>query len=429
MRLSIARRAWTAVASATAALALAVTPVSAAFVQNTYSSTFNISQETDCWCAVATTKIMVRGATPTFSTSQTTINAYMATKDKYPGMWNGCGHDPRGIAWGVYNYTPAGYTFNDYRYSTQSTADWEIVYGIRATADPVIVSVAAGLHSVAIVGYSTTIDPFLDGTNAINGFYVVDPWYPHNYSAGLGSQYNPAAPPYGLPHTSSTAWYLTRSSWDSQFLLRNTSDGAFWNTYYVPVLRTASTSATPSDTPGQTYGDWYYQTHYGPVPAPQEPTAPTASTSIEAAVSAGISQNGLENHYNLRGYHLGAVAHVDSLAKEMPSYDLVEIRMAEGVRALAMVNETTAGYVFAALAPSSAQLDIATSTGRAKVLARKGLTGPGRLVWGWVIGVPATPFDPLVEGKDLTTGAKGYVGISGRLEGIALPRGLALIAP
>ncbi|MBI3750928.1 MAG: hypothetical protein HY263_04630 [Chloroflexi bacterium] len=414
------RRLLRAVAAGTLGVAVCVAPVAASYNQNIYNSGLNISQETDCWCAVVTAKIMVKSITSSFSTSQTTMNSYMATKDKY--NWGGCGHDPRGVAWAVYNYTPAGYYFNDYRYTSQSTADWEMVDGIRATAKAVGASVAAGMHAVAIVGYNTTIDPFVDGTNSINGFYVVDPWYPHNYSAGLGSQWNPSAPPYGLPHNSSTAYYLTRSSWDSQFFYTDTNEGSFYNGYYVPYLR--STSGAPSDSPPETYGDWYYRTHFGPMAGGEtlaesqsshETSTPTPTlASIELAVRSGVRTHGLEVPFGLHGYAVSGSSHVDSLASGFPSYDLVVLRVAGSPRALALVYETPNGYVFAGLAPVATNSPVANPGSRVSLLQEAGLRGTGRLVWAGVAASQSTPFEPLLEGVD-ARGSTSYVGPTGRM--------------
>lgn len=120
---------------------------------------------------------------------------------------------------------------------------------------------------------------------------------------------------------------------------------------------------------------------------------------------------------------------MDSLARETPSYDLVELQVGALVRALAMVNETEQGYVFAGLAPAAASPDFATPAGRAAVLAQRGLVGQGRLVWSWVTGSQSSPFEPLIQGIDPQTGSVGYVGPTGRMNHIQLIEGLTALAP
>lgn len=416
----MSRRITRAIAILTVGVvALGMPSQMAAYNQNVYTSGLNISQETDCWCAVVTAKIMVKSVTSSFSTSQTTMNTYMNGKDKY--NWGGCGHDPRGVAWAVYNYTPAGYYYNDYRYTSQFDADWEIVYDIRATNDAAGASVARGKHAVAVVGYNTTIDPFVDGTNSINGFYVVDPWYPHNYSAGLGSQWNPSAPPYGLPHDSTSAYYLTRSSWDSLFFYLDTNEGSFYNNYYVPYLR--STSGTPSDSPPETYGDWYYRTHLlGAVAGDESPAHKMASrevvvpeptfTTLDMAVRSAIKSHELEAAFGLHGYSIGRTSFVQSLMPSTPSYELIVLLVRGLPKALAVVAATARGFEFVGIAPTSPE---AVLTDRSKVdaaMARVGLHATGRLFWAQPDGSQTTLFEPYLEGVD-ANGVVSYLGARG----------------
>ena len=55
-------------------------------------------------------------------------------------------HDARGWAYAMWEYATANESigFNHYRFSSQALANWELVWGIRATAAPVGVIAKAG---------------------------------------------------------------------------------------------------------------------------------------------------------------------------------------------------------------------------------------------------------------------------------------------
>jgi hypothetical protein len=333
------------------------------------------------------------------------------------------------------HHAPSTYGFNDYAYrgsNAQATANWEMIRGIRATGDPVGAAVAAGKHAVDVIGYNTTRDPFVDGTNAINGVYILDPWY------GRGNSGLPNWPYNGFGWDS----YIQASSWNSLYFLLVPSSyvGTQWDSSYTVVLRTAATT-TPVDSPGETYGDWYYRTQLT-VPAGADDSfadmspgaslgdvvPPVITPSIPQAVEAGFEKNGLDTGsslgVDLTGYTVGASVRVDSVAEELPDYDLVEIRVKGVIRAMALVTEIRGGYAFGALAPVTPEFQLLTAERRASLLAANGLSGTGRLVWAWVDDAISPPFVPLIETRDPQSGAPAYLTASGRLDSLHLVNGL-----
>jgi hypothetical protein len=403
------------------------TPTSAfVYTQDVYVSGNNHFQATCGWCVVGSALTWLSYISGSTIDSQSTVSGYMTTKDKYPYQSGSCienghtyyGHDPRGWAWGMFNYAPAGYHFNDYKIpkttsGAQASMNWEFVYGVRADSHPDGVPIEAGEHAIDIVGYSAEND-----LQSLYGFYIFDPWYGRGASGMKYWPYNGFSPNA----------YIAISTWDSEYYLPDTTDGSFWYNTYDGVLR--STSGTPSNSPPESYGDYIYGlVNPGATPGTGTEAASVASSSIAQAVNTGLQQNGLDSGGNLgvdlTGYKVGTSVHVDSLATGIPSYDLVEIRVSGTVRAVAMVNELAGGYAFGAITPVTSEPMIMSETGVANSLAANGMRGPGRLVWAPSLE-GATPFGPFVQGVDLASGQSAYVTMTGRKSTIELSSGLTL---
>jgi hypothetical protein len=414
-----------------AALILAPGSALATYTKDIYNSANNNTEAKDCWCVVAAVRSHLKYIPNSTVPTQTSLNTTITAHDRYDWTGGTCpGHDPRGWAYGLYLNTPGNYAFNDYGYGSQSTADWELVYGIRATSQPAGALVAAGRHAYDVVGFKTANDPFSDLTQSLTGFYVIDPWYPHAYATGFGAAYDgpPSDPNYGLPPNT----YIAIATWNSTFLKKNVNDGAFWLNQYTVVLREIDNRGVPQDVPGQSYGDHAYA-GLGLAAAAAtsgDSTAtladPVIGDSIAAAVTKGITGNGLLNDpkfgSDLRRFKVGASIHVTSLASELPSYDLVELRVAGSTRAIAMVQEVGGRFEFGALSQAPLAFDLFSAAGRARILAENHMAGTGELVWGWTIDGPS-PFTPFIRGVDASTGRPAFATAMGRKDAIDLSEG------
>jgi len=392
--------------------------VADAYTQDPYSSAYNNMQSNNCWCVPAAARTWVMYITGGTAPSQSTMETYAQSGNKY--SWGACpsggpgGNDPRGWAWAMYDATPAGYGFNDYMSTSQITMDWEFVYGIRAEAHPDGALVAYGKHAVDVVGYYTLNDPNSSLQQTLYGFYLLDPWYGRGAS-GLPNWYNGFSPNS----------YVTIANWNSLYFRLDTNDGAYWNNKYVAVLRN-STGVAPSDNPPVSYGDL----HVGGL-APASMGASTlagaiVSPTIQDAVTLGLRQNDLEHGgalgVDLTGYSIGPSVHVDSLASELPSYDLAQIMVGGRLAAVAMVSEIGPDYAFAGITPWSGSFPLGSSSAMASALASNGMGGTARLVWAWA-DEGGSPFTPFVEATDIITGAPAYLSVTGRHDSIHLVPG------
>lgn len=426
------RTSWRRLAIVSIASILALIPSNAfAYSQDVYAAANNHFQSKCGWCVVGSGLTWLAYIPGSTIPSQATVSAYMTTGDKYPGQSGSCvdpsdgkryyGHDPRGWAWGMFNYTPAGYYFNDYKKSgsgAQAAMDWEFVYGVRADGHPDGAIVEAGEHAVDILGYSSLNDPFSTKPQQLNGFYIFDPWF------GRGNSGMPNWPYNGFAANS----YIAIATWNSTYYKPDTTDGAFWNNTYDGVLR--SSSGSPRDNPAQSYGDYVYnQTVGAAVPqmtSANEADSP-ATSSIAQAVADGIAANSLgtggELGIDLTGYTVGSSVHVTSLAAGIPSYDLVDLLVGANPKAVALVEEIPAGFAFGAITPVTGEPLVMTSTGRQSSLAANGMSGPGTLVWA-PSTAGDTPFAPFIEGNDSATGQRAYLSMTGRVQTIGIAAGL-----
>lgn len=397
-----------------------------AYTLNPYNSSYFDNEDTNCQCIAASVRMelmYIDGTTAV--TAQSTINSYAQAHDL---LTTTCGSDPQGWAYAMWNYSPAGYGFNSYSSTSQTAQDWELVYGTRADHHPNGALVAAGRHAIDVVGFNTLNDPWADQTQTLYGFYLLDPWY------GRGSSGLPNWPYNGFTPNS----YVTVSSWNSLYFTANTNNtNSRWYNKYVVLLR-SSTDAAPAVTPPQSYGDYMYSqlglaasltaNNARSTATAQRTLAPAnVSPTIAAAVETGLVQNDLIQGgslgVDLREAKIGRSVHVDSLAREVPSYDLVEVSVGSEVRAVAMVTESPGGFSFSALTPWNGQFDLASPRAVDSALASQGMSGPAHFVWAWTDD-GGSPFMPFIRAMDNGTAGPAYIGPNGKQSQIHLAPGL-----
>src|SRR4051812_17632038 len=335
------------------------------------------------------------------------------------------------------------------------------------------VIVVHGKHAILAVGYQTALDPLDDGgsTNKILGMRVWDPWY----NAGFGNW--SGWPAGGFAANS----YVTLADWNSKYFTDDRNEGAYFQDQYVAVLRN-SVAQAPTDTPAQDYGTYVY-THGGitpptpnptavPTPAPTAtpivtppptatpvPTAiptdtpaptptssdsgttssassagtlavaaPTSVGSLAQAVADGLATNNLLGDSELGNlpadYTIGTSVHVRSLVAGVPSYDLVELRVGGVVRAIALVDEISGGYLFGELRPTLGDVRLPTFSQMATALRTNGLSGTPSLSWTWTDDEPAPPFAPFLTGTD-AAGKTAFVTPTGVAEQLQTVNGVA----
>ena len=413
-----------------------VTQTATRFAQSVFNSAAVQAQRTNCWCVVASTRAWLRHADASFELKQSDLNAYMTTNDKndwtdpnssyYVRCTGGTpspsfAHDGRGMAWTLWNYASADQSlgFNDYLGSSAGQMNWQIVRNIRATGLPVGAIVARGRHAVLVVGYKTRADPLADGgTNGLYGMRVWDPWY----QAGFGNW--SGWPSGGFAGNA----YITRYDWNNKYFLPDTNEGPYYYGRHVAVLP-SSTSGPPSDNPPPSYGQVVYeQANPSASSSSWEATSEDRpATTVSLAVAQGLREHDLLGDPALgnlpASYSIGNSTEVESLDSDVPSYQLVELKVGDDVRAVALVNETSAGYVFGELREVSGDWALPTRAEMRSRLAANGLTGEARLVWGWT-DERNPPFAPFLAGTNAKTGRTAFVtaaGVIDRLELVGEP--------
>jgi len=267
------------------------------YSQSVYSATAVQPQQTNCWCAVASTRAMLESTDPSISLSQSDLNAYMATRDKndwtdpsFSGYIRCSGgspspsyaHDSRGIASALWNWATTDHSkgYNDYLGSNQSTMNWKIVRGIRASGDPVAVTVVHGKHEILAVGYQTALDPLDDGgqTNQILGMRLWDPWY----NSGFGNW--SGWPAGGFAPNS----YVVLADWNSKYFTDDRNEGPYFQGSYVAVLR-SSVAEAPSDTPAVDLGTFKYKQAASATPPPSPDPSSSPSLAVMSATITAVS--------------------------------------------------------------------------------------------------------------------------------------------
>jgi hypothetical protein len=436
-------------ASSRAAIGSTIAPgasVSSALVANAATPKFNQSvynsavvqpQKTNCWCVVAGTRAWLRHLDPTLAIKQSDLNAFMTPRDKndwtdpstsyYMRCTGGSpspsfAHDGRGMAWTLWNYRPANlpYGFNDYFTSGAKAMNWQFVRNIRATGAPVGAIVASGQHLILVVGYKTKLDPLaeLGQDNSLYGFRVWDPWY----QAGFGNW--SGWPAGGFSGNA----YVTIQDWNQKYFRKDVNEGPYYYGRFVGVLPT-STVAPPSDSPPHSYGQVAYTGANAAAPAEEQPQASAAAPArtIAAAIATGLRRHALLGDAELgnlpANYTIGTSVSVESLAAEMPSYELVELRVGDRVRAIATVNRTARGYVFGELRATTGDVRLPSSSVLRAQAAAHGLDRSVRLVWGWT-DERVPHYAPFLAGTSSATGRSAFVTPTGVTSQIELVRGL-----
>jgi len=382
-----------------------------AMVQDVYNSSNDSYQQTNHWCVVASAQTWLKYIPASTVPTQSALDAFMSSHDR--AHYANGGHDPYAWAWAMYNYTPGGYGFNWYSQS-DTYMDWEIVLGIRATNLPVGAIVENGKHAILVLGYSDLNDPWADKTQQINGFYIFDPWFGYK-----GGGVNSGMAYWGTGFQPNS--YIAYSTWNSLYF---TGTGSSWDGYHVAVLRSATDAAPVMSHRPQTYGDYKYNQLGLPASQAQLAAAPdSSSVSLTSAVRRGLDENGLGTGgalgVDLTGYRIGRSVHVDSLAAEVPSYDLVEIDVANQLKAVAMVTESGGSYEFAAVTPWTGTWNLPLSGTIDGALAKAGMRGPGHLVWAWTQD-GGSPFLPMVAGTDAQASTPAFLTPQGRQNAISL---------
>ena len=169
-----------------------------------------------------------------------TANQNFHNKYDYSGIEPGL--DPRGWAWLMWRHAPPGRSYHDYWSSNQALVNSWIVSNIREANEPAGALVFRSVHAVDVVGFSSNIDP-RNGVYTLNGFFVVDPWYPN------GSSRMADGGTLGLvPNT-----YITLNAWNRSYLLpyvdkpyEAVHGPNLWHKKYVAVLRTADGVQEPT---------------------------------------------------------------------------------------------------------------------------------------------------------------------------------------
>jgi len=421
-------------------------------------------QQTNCWCAVASTRATLESIDASISVAQTDVNDYMTAHDK--NDWTNPGfsdfiqcakgtpspsfaHDSRGMAWALWNWATPDQSmgFNDYAGGNQSNMDWRIVRSIRANSYPVGASVVHGEHEILVVGYQTALDPFKENgqANTILGMDVWDPWY----NAGFGSW--SGWPAGGFAPNS----FVTLSDWNKKYFTSDFNEGPYYQGKYVVVMQ-SSVAQSPTDTPAQSYGDVQYalanpapppSPSPSPTDSPPPPGAPSgasaqdnsaafnppaAAPSIAQAVADGITTYGLLGDANVgnlpSNYTIGTTVHVNSLVVGIPSYDLAELRVNDSVKAIALVDEVNGGYQFGELRATTGDVRLPSTTQLSSVLAANGLRGTPSLSWTWADDPAAPPpFAPFLTGTDVF-GRTAYVTPAGVESHLATVNGVTSTA-
>jgi len=122
-------------------------------------------------------------------------------------------------------------------------------------------------------------------------------------------------------------------------------------------------------------------------------------------------------------YTIGTSVHVRSLVAGVPSYDLAELRVGGIVRAIALVDEVSNGYLFGELRATRGDVRLPSFAQMATALRANGLTGAPSLSWTWTDDNPVPPFAPFLTGTD-TTGRNAFVTPSGILHQLPVVNGV-----
>jgi hypothetical protein len=291
------------------------------------------------------------------------------------------------------------------------------MWHIRNAGEPAGAITFRYIHAVDVVGFSSSIDP-RNGAATLNGFFIVDPWYPN------GAKTMKDGGRLGLvPNT-----YVTLAAWNRSYFLpyvdkpyEAVHGPNLWHGKYVAVLRAANGSREPNKTNDSMPATF---SGVGPAAPPEGSTEPVlpadepvfADSDALAAVEAGIASNGLagDARVGLRSapVGIGRRVDVDSLSPDMPPYSLVEVVQDGEVVALAMLVRSAEGIQFAGLQGAFPGNEL---TGAGEARRRFGAAGVDvrsmRLVWRPSADSMA-PFSPFWDATD-AAGRHRYLTPSG----------------
>ena len=267
------------------------------YSQSVYDQNDVQPQQTNCWCAVASTRAMLEGIDASISVAQTDVNDYMVGHDKYDwtspafsGYLRCTGgspspsyaHDGRGMSWTLWHYASPDQSlgFNDYRSTNQAAMNWSIVRGIRATGQSVGVVVAAGKHAILAVGYQTR------STRSTMPVSRTRSWVSESgiRTTGPGSATGRPGRRVALraTHTSpsTTGTRATSGPIPTRAPTTRTSMSRYMR---------SSVAEPPSDNPAQSYGDWRHDQLTATPSRPQRDPDGNANRDPIGSGSAGCA--------------------------------------------------------------------------------------------------------------------------------------------
>jgi hypothetical protein len=145
-------------------------------VVKTHDGVF-ISEQTDEWCAVAGTQmvLVILGLgepTPAFQAEIAgRIGEWESWRDSHNGGWG-----PAAVAKALEAYGAPDYELR--AYETYTDALFDSAVAITETDKPVVMFPWWGAHTWVMTGYRADADPTIFDDAKISGAYILDPWYP-----------------------------------------------------------------------------------------------------------------------------------------------------------------------------------------------------------------------------------------------------------
>jgi hypothetical protein len=310
------------------------------------------------------------------------------------------GLDPRAWAWLLWKkLQPGSYSFHDYWWTNQGTANLYLEAGLYSSHAPVGALVAQGHHAVDVIGFSSTANP-QDMPSTLNGFWIVDPM----------PKYNPDfhGTPIGNP-PGTAGYYVAVGLWNSTYFTKYVEENVpnvIWKGMFVAVLRAKDGSPQPTktyDTQPAKYSDTVGLSAAS-LAAPAAADVAYPDAAIADAVIGGIKANNLADESafgsSLKGASVGRTLHVESLAADVPAYELAEVVSKGAVVAIAMAVHQADGLHFGALQPVSSDEGLPSAS--ALKAAAAGVSPdatPTGLAWGWS-DESTSPFNPFLIATD-----------------------------
>jgi hypothetical protein len=136
-----------------------------------------VSQQTNDWCAVAGTQIVLAihgvldNQTQTQQRLADGIDRWESWRDSHNGGWG-----PSAIAQALADHGVRGYEIRAYRRRDLALRD--AAAALSATRAPVILIAWRGAHTWVMTGYRADADPTIFRDAVVTGAYIYDPWYP-----------------------------------------------------------------------------------------------------------------------------------------------------------------------------------------------------------------------------------------------------------